>query len=93
MPVYLTDIGNAYLEAKTKEKVIRIAGHEFGPLEGHTFIINKALYRLCSSGLRWHEHLANFLQIKGFSNTKAEDDIWIRQNKDHHKYIASYVDD
>jgi hypothetical protein len=33
------DIGNAYLESFTKEKVGFIAGLEFRPLEGHTFII------------------------------------------------------
>ena len=44
------DIGNAYLEAYTKEKVAFVAGPEFGPLAGHTLIIHKALYGLCSSG-------------------------------------------
>ena len=39
-----TDIGNAYLEAFTKEKVYVVAGPEFGPLEGHKLIIIKALY-------------------------------------------------
>ena len=45
------DIGNAYLESYTQEKVYFIAGHEFGPLAGHTLIIDKALYGLRSSGL------------------------------------------
>ena len=31
------DVGNAYLEAKTKEKVYIVAGPEFGPL-GRTYI-------------------------------------------------------
>jgi hypothetical protein len=31
------------------------AGPEFGQLEGHYLIIVKALYGLCTSGLRWHE--------------------------------------
>jgi hypothetical protein len=47
-----TDIGNAYLESFTKEKVAFVAGPEFGALEGHTFLIRKALYRLHSSGTR-----------------------------------------
>ena len=41
-----TDIGNAYLEAETKEKVCIIAGKEFGPLSGHLLIIKKVLYGL-----------------------------------------------
>jgi hypothetical protein len=33
------DIGNAYLEAKTREKVYIIGGTGFGDLEGHLLII------------------------------------------------------
>jgi hypothetical protein len=47
-----TDIGKAYLEAETSERVAIKAGTEFGELEGHTLIIFKALYGLRSSGLR-----------------------------------------
>ena len=50
------DISNAYLQSYTKEKVAFIAGKEFGPkLTGHTMIVDKALYGLRSSGLRYHE--------------------------------------
>ena len=55
------DIGNAYLEAYTKEKVFFIAGPEFGELEGHVLVIRKALYGLRSSGARFHEKLADSL--------------------------------
>ena len=44
------DIHNAYLEAHTSEKVYIIAGPEFGSRQGHTLVINKALYGLKSSG-------------------------------------------
>ena len=44
------DIGNAYLEAKIKEKVFIIGDAGFGNLEGHTLIIYKALCGLKSSG-------------------------------------------
>ena len=40
------NIGNAYLESYTQEKVYFIAGPEFAHYAGHTFIINKALYGL-----------------------------------------------
>jgi len=38
------DIGNAYLEAKTREKLCIIAGPEFGELEGRTLVMFKACY-------------------------------------------------
>ena len=88
-----TDIGNAYLEAKTAERVFIIGGPEFGELEGHVLIIVKALYGLRSSGLRWHERFADSLRDMGFKPSKAEDDIWMRQNGDVYDYIATYVDD
>ena len=69
-----------------------IAGPEFGPLEGHTLVMNKALYGLRSSGLRWHEKLADSLRDMNFISTKAEDDIWMRKNGNLYEYIASYVD-
>ena len=45
------DIGNAYLNSHTNEKVFIIAGPEFGPeLAGKKLIIDKSLYVLQSSG-------------------------------------------
>jgi hypothetical protein len=41
-----SDVGNAYLEVKTKVKVYLIAGGEFGALAVHTLIIVKELYPL-----------------------------------------------
>ena len=51
MEPWATDIGHAYLEALTSEKVCIRAGPEFGPdLEGRLLIIYKALYGLRLSG-------------------------------------------
>ena len=93
MELWASDIGNAYLEALTKEKVYIIAGPEFGDREGHTLIIHKALYGLRTSGLRWHERLSDCLRDMGFSPSKAENDIWMRRNGDVYEYLGIYVDD
>ena len=93
LPVWATDIGNAYLEAKTKEKLYIVAGPEFGELEGHYLIIHKALYGLRSSGARWHDRFSACLKELGFSPSKSEPDIWMRENGDTYEYIAVYVDD
>ena len=55
------DIGNAYLESYTNEKVYIVAGPEFGDRAGHTLVISKALYGLKSSGLRWSERFSDVL--------------------------------
>jgi hypothetical protein len=88
-----TGIGNAYLEAKTNEKVYIIAGPEFGDLEGHLLIIYKALYGLRSSGLCWHTRFSIVLRTEGFVPCKAEPNIWMRDNGELYEYIGVYVDD
>ena len=93
LDLWATDIGNAYLEANTKEKVCILAGPEFGSREGHILLIQKALYGLRTSGLRWHERFADCLRDEGFTPCKAEPDIWMRPNGDVYEYIAVYVDD
>ena len=93
LKIWQTDVGNAYLEATTEEKVYVIAGPEFGEKEGHIFVINKALYGLKTSGKRWHERFSDVLREMGFIPCKAEPDIWMRDRGDHYEYIAVYTDD
>ena len=87
------DVGNAYLEACTKEKVCFIAGPEFGPLVGHTLVIVKALYGLRSSGARFHEKFAETLKHLGFMPCKADPDVWLRDAGDKYEYVTTWVDD
>ncbi len=93
LKTWATDIGNAYLEAETSEKVFIIAGPEFGELEGHTLVIFKALYGLRSSGLRWSEKFSLCLRDMGFFPSLADPCIWMRRVDNHYEYIAVYVDD
>ena len=93
LKLWATDIGNAYLEAETREKLCIHAGPEFGKLQGHTLSIHKALYGLRSSGLRWHLRFADCLREMGFFPCRAEPDIWMRENGESYDYVAIYVDD
>jgi Reverse transcriptase (RNA-dependent DNA polymerase) len=69
LQTWSTNVGNAYLESFTKEKVYIIAGPEFGDRQGHTLVIVKALYGLKSSGLSWRERFADVLKEMGFSSS------------------------
>jgi hypothetical protein len=92
--LWSTDIGNAYLEAYTAEKLFIVAGPEFGELEGHMLIISKALYGLRTSGLCLHKQFSQCLREEmGFKPCKAEPDIWMCWVDNLYKYIAVYVDD
>ena len=89
------DIGNAYLEAYTHEKLFSIAGPEFEELEGFILIFNKALYGLKSSGKRWAERFYDIIKDMGFMPSKADPCIWLRENQKLkcYEYVATYVDD
>ena len=93
LEIMAADVGNAYLEAKTQEKLYIIAGPEFGKLSGHTLIFVRALYGLKSSGLRWHERMADVLFEMGYKPSKGDPDVWMRDCGDHYDYICVYVDD
>ena len=89
------DIGNAYLEAYTHEKLFIITGAEFEELEGFIQIFNKPLYGLKSSGKRWAERFYDIIKDMGFMPFKADPCVWMRENKNLkcYEYIATYVDD
>ena len=59
--LWMADVGNAFLEAMTKEMLYIVAGPESRPLEGHILIVDKALYGLRSSGAQGVERLADLL--------------------------------
>ena len=86
------DVGNPYLESYTQEKVYFIAGPEFGHHAGTTFVIGKALYGLCLSGLRFHERLSNILQDFDSTRSHVDPDVWMHDADDAWEYIMVYVD-
>ena len=89
------DVGNAYLQAFTKEKLYIVAGPEFEELQGHVLDVYKALHGTRSGGAWWHDRLFDILQHMDFKPSKADPDMWMRYSKDgtHYEYIAVYVDD
>ena len=89
------DIGNAYVNASTNEKVYARAGPEFGEHEGCIVIIIKALYGLCSSSERWHSHFSNTLRTFNFKPTRFDKDVWIRkhESRESYDYVCTHSDD
>ena len=75
LPIWATDIASAYLEAHTNEKVCILAGPEFGDLENHRLVIDRALYGLRTSGQRWHDCFAKCLSNEGFKPCLAEPNL------------------
>ena len=90
---WASDIGNAYLESYTTEKIYIVAGPEFGELEGHTLIVVKALYGLKVSSKTWAQRAYDVFDEMGFKPSRAEPDIWMREKDGLYEYICVYVDD
>jgi hypothetical protein len=61
------DIGNAYLESTTKEKVYLVSVPELGSLERNSLVIDCDLYGLRQSGLFWHQRFSDVLKMMGFT--------------------------
>jgi hypothetical protein len=98
LEVLAADIGNAYLNAPTREKVYSTAGKEFGSRAGETVIIVRALYGLKSSGAAWRAHLASSLMSLGYTSCLADPDVWYRSatkadGTNYYEYLLVYVDD
>ena len=93
------DIGNAYLNAYTKEKVHTECGLEFGhEFVGQTAIIDRALYGLKSSGAAWCSLFASTLSDLEFTSCLADPDVWMREavkptGEEYYEYIFVYFDD
>ena len=60
LQVLCGDIGNAFIQANTKEKVYTHVGKEFGEHVGKIALIIKVLYRLTTSAERLSSLLADF---------------------------------
>ena len=98
LEIMMFDVGNAYLNAFTSEKLYCIAGKEFGDEEGRLMIIRRALYGLKSSGAAYRAHFAQTLSDLGFKSCQADPDVWMRpatndKGFDYYEYILTYVDD
>jgi hypothetical protein len=84
LKVLAGDVGNAYRNAETNEK-----------MEGRIAIIEKGLYGLKSSRAQWHAHFAKTLYTFGFNPTRLNPDVWykLREESKGYDYISTYVDD
>lgn len=99
LDIRMCDIGNAYLNAETREKVYFTAGPEWGAKQGESVLIVRALYGLKTSGAEWKKHFADTLRyVLGFKPSLADDNVWLKEctkedGSKYYTYILVYVDD
>ena len=95
LKIVTADIRNAFIQATTKEKIWTRCGDEFGDRAGCVAKIKKALYGLSTSARQWSLKLGDTLKSLGFTPSRADPDLWIKQSDDntHYEYIGTHVDD
>ena len=100
LPVLSTNIGNAYLNAKNREKIHVVCGKKlFGSEnEGRTAIVIRALYGLKSAGAAWRHHFSSYVtETLGFESTMADPDVYRKpmlkpNGEKYYAYMVCYVD-
>ena len=75
-----------------------VAGPEFGPEEGKSFLVVKALYGLKSASFSFRSFMAEKLASMGFQSSMADPDVWLRAaiksvGEQYYEYVMMYVDD
>jgi hypothetical protein len=99
LEVWAADVGNAYLNAKCRERIWTIAGPEFGSNQGKVMKVLRALYGLKSSGAAWRNLFATSIVEMGYKTSLADPDVWIKANVNpksninYYEMVLVYVDD
>jgi hypothetical protein len=75
-----------------------VAGPEFGPEEGKSFLVVKALYGLKLASFSFQSYMAEILASMGFQSSMADPDVWLRAaiksvGEQYYEYVMMYVDD
>ena len=83
LEVCAADVGNAYLNAPSREKLWTVAGHEFGSNRGKVMLIVRALYGTKSAGASWRKMLAETMTDLKFKPirlavSESQRNIWAR---------------
>ena len=77
LDIFACDIGNAQLNVKCREKLLKEAGTEFGTKKGMVIIIGRALYGLKSSGDTWRGEIEDTLMLLGYKSSEADAEVWL----------------
>jgi hypothetical protein len=99
LEVKASNVQNAYLPAPCERKIYTTLGSEFGPDQGKTAIIARALYGLKSAGGSFSCHLSDCMKHLKYKSYRADPDLWYKpmvRPEDgflYYAYILLYVDD
>ncbi|KAE9060786.1 hypothetical protein PF010_g30078 [Phytophthora fragariae] len=94
LSVYGGDINTAYLNAKLaiRQYLRSINGYPC-KVNGHVYVVLKALYGLRQSGREWNSELNQWLTDRGYQRSLTEPCLYYRFEEETIVYVLVYVDD
>lgn len=89
------DMNNAFLNGDLNEDVFMSQPEGFQDMEHPHYVckLNKALYDLKQAPHAWFDKLKSTLLDWGFTNTKSDTSLFVREQDGHLIYALVYVDD
>ena len=89
------DVGNAFPNAPTKEKVHAVAGEKFGERMGCLVEIIKTSYGMSTASRSFALCLGDFIRTLGYVPSRADPETWIKKddNYDGYSFMSAHVDD
>ncbi|PKI31327.1 hypothetical protein CRG98_048282 [Punica granatum] len=94
-PIRQLDVKNAFLHGYLTEEVYMAQPPGFvDPFyPDHVYRLCRSLYGLKQTPRAWFQRLSTYLQLLGFSDSKADSSLFILQGPQYIAYLLVYVDD
>jgi hypothetical protein len=93
--VYQMDVKSTFLNGELEEEVYieQPEGFLLSEKEGYVCRLKKALYGLKQAPRAWYSRLDRYLQQQGFRKGNADNNLYIKVDRDNILIIEVYVDD
>jgi len=91
--LYQLDVNNAFLHGDLHEKVYMKMPQGIPNPQNKVYKLQKSLYGLKQASRQWHSKLADYLKQQGYTQSKNDYSLFLKQTPHHLTIVAVYVDD
>lgn len=92
-PLYQLDVNNAFLHGDLHEEVYMKMPECIPNLANKVCRLQVSLYGLKQTSRQWHAKLADFLKTQGYTQSKNDYSLFLKQSAQHLTIVVVYVDD
>ena len=91
--LYQLDVNNAFLHRDLHEEVYMKMSEDIPNPHNKVCKLQKSLYGLKQASRQWHSKLADFLKNQGYTQSKNDYSLFLKQTQQYLTVVAVYVDD